>query len=216
MARTPSVQAHASVLAAALELFCDRGIDATSMDAIAENSGVSKATIYKHWPDKAALCLDVLAKLHEVDSRPVFDSGDIRADLEAVLGYRSSTKVSEQQNRMMPHLIAYAARNKAFGEAWRARVMEPPIRQISLLLKRGAKQGLFANLDPIVGAALLLGPMIFRKIFPTAGKELPANLEKLIVDAFWRAHATPLVNPGMTKPGKNSKRSKRSSSDRGA
>jgi AcrR family transcriptional regulator len=210
MARTPSVQAHANVLAAALELFCDRGIDATSMDAIAQNSGVSKATIYKHWPDKAALCLDVLAKLHEVD-RPVFDSGDIRADLEAVLGYRPSTKVCEQQNRMMPHLIAYAARNKAFGEAWRARVMEPPIRQISLLLKRGAKQGVFANLDPMVGAALLIGPMMFRKIFPSAGKELPANLEKLIVDAFWKAHSTPAP-----KPGKSSKRSKRSSSDRDA
>ena len=211
MARTPSVQAHANVLAAALELFCDRGIDATSMDAIAENSGVSKATIYNHWPDKAALCLDVLTKLHEVDSRPVFDSGDIRADLEALLGYRPSTKVSEQQNRMMPHLIAYAARNKSFGDAWRARVAEPPIRQISLLLKRGAKQGLLANLDPMVGAALLLGPMIFRKIFPSAGKELPANLEKLIVDAFWKAHAT--ASP---KPRKSSKRSKRSSSDRGA
>jgi AcrR family transcriptional regulator len=210
MARTPSVQAHANVLAAALELFCDRGIDATSMDAIAQNSGVSKATIYKHWPDKAALCLDVLAKLHEVD-RPVFDSGDIRADLEAVLGYRPSTKVCEQQNRMMPHLIAYAARNKSFGEAWRARVMEPPIRQIGILLKRGAKQGMFANLDPMVGAALLIGPIMFRKIFPSAGKELPANLEKLIVDAFWKAYATPAP-----KPGKSSKRLKRSSSDRGA
>ena len=62
MARTPSLQAHASVLAAALELFCERGIDTTSMDAIAEKSGVSKATIYKHWADKAALCLDVLAR----------------------------------------------------------------------------------------------------------------------------------------------------------
>jgi hypothetical protein len=141
--------------------------------------------------------------------RPVFDSGDIRVDLEAVLGYRPSTKVCEQQNRMMPHLIAYAARNRAFGEAWRARVMEPPIRQITHLLKRGAKQGLFTGLDPIVGAALLLGPMMFRRIFPSAAKELPANLEKLIVDAFWRAHATPLP-----KPGRNSKRSKRSSSDR--
>ena len=98
MARTPSLRAHASVLAAALELFCERGIDTTSMDAIAEKSGVSKATIYKHWSDKAALCLDVLAKLHEVDDRPVFDSGDIRADLEAVLGYRPSAKVCEQQN----------------------------------------------------------------------------------------------------------------------
>jgi AcrR family transcriptional regulator len=209
MARTPSLQAHASVLRAALELFCDRGIDATSMDAIAEKSGVSKATIYKHWSDKAALCLDVLTKLHEVDSRPVFDSGDIRADLEAVLSYRPSAKVSEQQNRIMPHLIAYAARNRAFGDAWRARVMEPLIRQITHLLKRGEKQGLFVDLDPIVGAALLLGPMMFRKIFPAAGKELPANLEKLTVDAFWRAHA---VAPA--SPERNAKHSKHNSSNR--
>ena len=207
MARTPSVQAHASVLAAALELFCERGIDTTSMDAIAEKSGVSKATIYKHWTDKEALCLDVLANLHEVDRRPEFDSGDIRADLEGVLSYRPSATVSEQQNRMLPHLIAYAARNKAFGETWRARVMEPPIRQLTNLLKRGVKQGLLIDLDPIVGVALLLGPMILRRIFPSAGKGLPANLEKLVVDAFWRAHAN---------PGRNSTRSKRSSLDRSA
>jgi AcrR family transcriptional regulator len=207
MARTPSVQAHTSVLAAALELFCDRGIDATSMDAIATKSGVSKATIYKHWADKGALCLDVLSNLHEVDTRPEFDSGDIRADLEAVLSYRPSAKVSEQQNRMLPHLIAYAARNKTFGETWRARVMEPPIRQITNLLKRGVNQGLLIDLDPIVGAALLLGPMILRRIFPGAGKGLPANLEKLVVDAFWRAHAI---------PEKNSKHLRRSSSDQSA
>jgi AcrR family transcriptional regulator len=211
MARTPSAQAHASVLAAALELFSEHGIDATSMDAIAGKSGVSKATIYKHWADKGALCLDVLSNLHEVDYRPEFDSGDIRADLEAVLSYRPSAKVSEQQNRMLPHLMAYAARNKTFGETWRARVMEPPIRQITNLLKRGMKQGLLIDLDPIVGAALLLGPMILRKIFPSAGKGLPANLEKLVVDAFWRAHATPLTNPE-----RNSKRLKRNSSDRSA
>lgn len=215
MARTPSVRAHASVLAAALELFCERGIDATSMDAIAEKSGVSKATIYKHWADKEALCLDVLSNLHEVDCRPEFDSGDIRADLEGVLSYRPSTKVSEQQNRMLPHLIAYAALNKTFGEAWRGRVMEPPIRQITNLLNRGMKQGLLIEIDPIVGAALLLGPMILRKIFPSAGKSLPANLEKLVVDAFWRAHAIPLTGR-LINSEKNSKRLKRSSSNRSA
>ena len=204
MARTPSAQAHERVLLAALELFSERGIDTTSMDAIAERSGVSKATIYKHWADKEALCLDVLARLHEVDYPPEFDSGDIHADLISVLSYRPSERVTEQQNRMMPHLIAYAARNRAFGDLWRARVMEPPIRQITHLLKRGVKQGVLVDLDPIVGAALLLGPMIFRKIFPSAAK-LPAGMETLVVDTFWRAYATPK---------RNSKRSKRNSSDR--
>ncbi len=55
MVRPRSAQAHKKVLDAAVQLFSDRGIDATSMDAIAETSGVSKATIYKHWPDKDAL-----------------------------------------------------------------------------------------------------------------------------------------------------------------
>ena len=52
MGRPRSEQAHVRVLEAAAGLFADQGIDATSMDAIAEASGVSKATIYKHWPDK--------------------------------------------------------------------------------------------------------------------------------------------------------------------
>ena len=61
-----------------MELFAERGIDATSMDAIAEASGVSKATIYKHWPDKDALCLEVMGYLHGLDEEPpVFDSGEL-------------------------------------------------------------------------------------------------------------------------------------------
>ncbi|HMV48309.1 MAG TPA: helix-turn-helix domain-containing protein, partial [Blastocatellia bacterium] len=62
MARPRSAQAHEQVLEAALRLFAERGIDATSMDAIAEASGVSKATIYKHWADKNTLCLEALAR----------------------------------------------------------------------------------------------------------------------------------------------------------
>src|SRR6476659_641236 len=120
MARPRSVQAHAKVLNAAVELFSERGIDATSMDAIAETSGVSKATIYKHWPDKDALCLEAMAQLHGGDQpRPVFDSGDLRADLIAVLNYQPPPQCSELRMRIMPHLMAYAARNPSFGEAWR-------------------------------------------------------------------------------------------------
>ena len=70
MARPRSVQAHAKVLNAAVELFSERGIDATSMDAIAETSGVSKATIYKHWPDKDSLVLEVMGYLHGLDEDP--------------------------------------------------------------------------------------------------------------------------------------------------
>jgi AcrR family transcriptional regulator len=48
-------------------MFADQGIDSTSMDAIASAFRVSKATIYKHWPEKDKLALEVLSYLHGID-----------------------------------------------------------------------------------------------------------------------------------------------------
>src|SRR3982750_1368040 len=88
MPRTRSEAAHRKVIEAALELVADRGVEATSMDAIAEASGVSKATIYKHWPDKNALLLELMAEVNGLHSRPAFDTGSPRAGMVAVLSYR--------------------------------------------------------------------------------------------------------------------------------
>ena len=86
--------------------FAERGIEATSMDAIAKASGVSKATIYRHWPDKDSLCLEVLGYLHGLDKeQPVFDSGDFRADLIAQLQHDPAAE-RVMRERIMPHLIA--------------------------------------------------------------------------------------------------------------
>src|ERR1700745_3538585 len=132
MARERSKRAHDQVLDAALELFAQRGIDATSMDAISEASGVSKATIYKHWSDKDALCLEVLGRL--IEELPDFTSGDNRVDIIALLGYRPPEQTSQMKNRMMPHLMAHAARNPEFGKAWRDRMMSPSRIRLTQLL----------------------------------------------------------------------------------
>src|ERR1700760_2918344 len=88
MARQKSERAHNQVIEAAVGLFAEQGIEATSMDAIARASGVSKATIYRHWPDKDTLALEVLIYLHGRDKAlPVFDTGNFRDDLVAQLAY---------------------------------------------------------------------------------------------------------------------------------
>src|SRR5437667_9035273 len=113
MVRTRSTLAHEKVLEATLVLF-ERGIDASSMDAISEASGVSKATIYKHWQDKDALALEALGMLFGMhDEPPKFDSGDLRQDFVDVLNYQPARPRQEMKNRVMPHVMAYAARNRA-------------------------------------------------------------------------------------------------------
>ncbi|HEY1964942.1 MAG TPA: TetR/AcrR family transcriptional regulator [Acidobacteriaceae bacterium] len=190
MARPRSAQAHNKVLTAAVELFSARGIDATSMDAIAESSGVSKATIYKHWPDKDALCLEVMSYLHGLDEEPpVFDSGDFRADLIAQLQYQPATDRKALREKMVPHMIAYASRNQVLGVAWRARVIEPARVALTNIIRRGERRGVLRHgIDPEVGIALLLGPMMYRHIFvQKAGQKVPKDLEIQVADAFLAA-----------------------------
>ena len=198
MSRGLSAHAHSKVLESATELFADRGIDATSVDAIAAASGVSKATIYKHWADKDALCLEVMQFVHELDDGPPeVDSGDLRTDLIAFLKYEPSRKKAAIIKKLTPHLIAYSARNEAFGRAWKTRFVDRARTSLKTLLRRGASRGVFpAVLDEDLGVALLLGPMLYRHIF---GSSVSLDwLAEGTVDSFWRAHARPIENKTKT------------------
>lgn len=188
MPRARSASAHKKVLRAALELVSERGVDATSMDAVAQRSGVSKATIYKHWTDKEALLLEMMAEAVRLPSRPKFDTGDTKADMIAVLGYRQPEN-RRVRDRVLPHFVAYSARNRAFGMAWRKRMMDPPVKDLTSLIEQGLKKGeLSPALQLDVALPLLLGPMLYSHILSKdrTGED-PKRLAEGVVDAFWRA-----------------------------
>jgi AcrR family transcriptional regulator len=171
-----------------MELVAEHGIEGTSMDAVAGRSGVSKATIYKHWKDKEALLLEMLAVLNGLTDRPAFDSGNVRADMVGVLAYRPPEN-TEMRERIMPHLVAYSARNVEFGRMWRNMIMEPPRQELRRLLREGiSKRELTAKLDEDVSLALLLGPMMYWFLFLKRTHEAPQDLAAAVVAAFWRAY----------------------------
>ncbi len=189
MARPPSAEAHVKVLDAAAELVAERGIDATSMDAIARKSGVSKATIYNHWPDKEALVLEMLAHIHQLTERPSFASGKPRADAVAALAYQPEGN-QQLKERITPHLVAYSAKRKEFGLAWRNAVMEPLRRDLRRILKQAGERGeLRKDLDLDVSMAMLVGPMMYRFIFQGKGRCDQGELAGTVVAAFWKAFA---------------------------
>jgi AcrR family transcriptional regulator len=199
MPRSRSPLAHQKVLDAALRLFADGGIDSTSMDAIAAASGVSKATIYNHWRDKDALCLDVLGCLHGLYGPPLTKTGDIRADMIAVLRHQPPTQREGLRSRLMPHFMAYAAHNPDFGKAWRALIMRPARIELLQLLKHGIADGsLPRDLNLDVSVALLLGPMIYRHVLALMDRRLPGDFAERVVDAFYRAHSCRTKSPPAT------------------
>ncbi len=188
MPRQRSPEAHQKVLDAALRLFSERGIDRASMDAIAETSGVSKATIYKHWTDKEALLLEVIAHLSGCNERPSFDSGDTRADLVAALAHKPPSERADKHRQLMRHLIAYSAHNPKFGKTWRAMAIEPARLELKQILSRGIENGeVVPDLNLELAVILLLGPLLYAKIFGLTDSPHFKRLPDQVVDAFWKA-----------------------------
>ena len=202
MVRPRSPESHEKVLHAALELFSERGIDATSMDAIAAGSGVSKATIYKHWADKEALLMEVMLMVHGIGREPEdIDSGDICRDLTTVLTRRPPDEFDKPRERLMPSLIAYASVHQEFGKAWRNRVMEPARICLKHILQRGIDRNLFsADLDLEMSIALLLGPVMYMRIFQMKGLAAGYEIGPTAAEAFWRAFAVKKSVKPRSKP----------------
>src|SRR5579859_438222 len=192
MARTRSENAHNRVLNAALELFVEKGIEPTSMDAIAAASGVSKATIYKHWPEgKEPLLMEVLLQVSGAATEVVEeDTGDLFTDLARVLADRPKNYRPAEMDRLMPQMIAYSATHLEFGKAWRSRVMERPKRRVRRILEQAMRDGrLEKTLDVNTCHALLLGPMMFLHIF---GSDFDAvTLGRASAETFCRAYEVP-------------------------
>lgn len=103
--RPRSTQTQEAILGCAYRLMAEEGLAATTIDAVARASGVSKMTIYKWWPSREVLFID--AFLHEAESMLPFPEGD-----DAVI-------------RIGRHASAYAAAlNGAFGKVQLAVIAE--------------------------------------------------------------------------------------------
>ncbi|MBS0517921.1 MAG: TetR/AcrR family transcriptional regulator [Proteobacteria bacterium] len=60
--RPRSIETERAVLEGAYALMAAEGLAATTIDAVARNTGVSKVTIYKWWPSREALLIDAFLR----------------------------------------------------------------------------------------------------------------------------------------------------------
>src|SRR3712207_1523222 len=72
------------IRAAILRLLADVGYGALTMDAVASEAGVGKATIYRRWRTKQDLVVDTISDLNRSEA-PTPDTGSIESDLRAIM-----------------------------------------------------------------------------------------------------------------------------------
>ena len=71
------------VLSAAGEILRREGYAGLTMEGVAAESGVAKTTLYRRWPTKAALCMELYLDVAAHELRDP-DTGDIASDLKEI------------------------------------------------------------------------------------------------------------------------------------
>jgi AcrR family transcriptional regulator len=72
------------IRAAILRLLADVGYGALTMDAVAAEAGVGKATIYRRWRTKQDLVVDTISDLNRAEATPP-NTGSLEGDLRQML-----------------------------------------------------------------------------------------------------------------------------------
>ena len=153
--------AEAAILKAALYLLERQPLRKVTADAIARRAGVSKATIYKWWPNKSLVALDAyLAGMSELVIMP--DTGSAELDfsrqLKSVMAFYSSSL-----GRLFGQFLAEGQSDPAFLSLFRERFLYARRNAARVMWQRGVDRGeIRKEIDSDLVLDLIYGPMIFR------------------------------------------------------
>ncbi|VXB12584.1 TetR/AcrR family transcriptional regulator [Aeromicrobium sp. 9AM] len=149
-----------AIIDAAIDLLVRDGYDRLSMEAVATEAGVGKATVYRRWSNKAELVIDAMATL-----KPAFesiDSGSLDGDIELMIA-ASCSPHTERLMQVMASICSALPREPELLEAFRIRFTEPRIARITGILERARHRGeLGPDIDVAMAASLMPSLMLQR------------------------------------------------------
>ncbi|WP_433256372.1 TetR/AcrR family transcriptional regulator [Streptosporangium sp. CA-135522] len=128
-----------AILDATMELLSEVGFDRMSVDQIAKRASASKATIYRRWPGKEALVVDLVCNHLEIDVAPPPDTGSMRGDLTAVVA--GFCRTLEQRHSLVFGLLPALLTTPDLAAALREHVPRPDITGTTPLLDRARERG---------------------------------------------------------------------------
>jgi AcrR family transcriptional regulator len=157
--RSPKIDR--AILEAAAHLVLAKGFRALSMDAIAAAAKVGRMTIYRRWPNKAAVVMD--AFVSRVDPNTLFVPA--ASYLESIrLQMRTMAKAfAGNDGALIRALLAEAQFDAELATALRERWTMPRRRMAIAYFQEGIAKGILrADADPDTMIDILYAPLYYR------------------------------------------------------
>jgi AcrR family transcriptional regulator len=159
-------------------LLLEHGFGRVTVEKIAERAKVSKATIYKWWPNKAAVVMDgflsaAMARL------PLPDTGPVIKDI-VIQASNLANFLTTSDGRVITELIGEGQCNFKLAEAYRLRYFNPRRLDSRRMLEKGIKRGeLKKDLDLELCIDLIYGPLFYRLL--VTGEKIDEAIIKILV-----------------------------------
>lgn len=154
---------HQKALKAAAGLLTAGGLKAATVEAVSEASGVSKVTLYRHWPSRQAIAAEAFGQLmREHLSLPETD--DPPSDLVSYLVdigafYRGPLGVT------FAELVGACANDPTTAAYFRTFFLDERRKGFAVLVERCIESGYFradVDIDEVID--LFFGPLVYRTL----------------------------------------------------
>jgi AcrR family transcriptional regulator len=151
------------VMDSVLDVIEKEGLRGCSIDQVAAQAGVSKASIYRRWDSKEDLVIDAVACLGESVIVPF--THEIRADLIALVTLMASFMHDLPAGSVFPWLVGEVAAGTEIGRHYAEAVIAPRRRVVANLIGEAIDRGdLRSDLDAELAVDMLIGPVLVRKL----------------------------------------------------
>ncbi|MFE9686946.1 TetR/AcrR family transcriptional regulator [Streptomyces sp. NPDC002701] len=159
---------------AALALVSEIGYPKTTIEGIAARAGVGKQTIYRWWSSKAEVLMEAWVDLGAqtaeaagngewTDGDGIPDTGDVEADLKAVLRATVDELNDPRYEAPARALAAEGVGNPAFAKEFVATLLMPPLELYAQRLRAAQDAGqVRTEVDPYIARDLFVSPLAQR------------------------------------------------------
>ena len=171
----PTAETETAVLTAALELLLTEGATALTPQRLHAATGVSRSTVYRHWPSPHAFLEALIAVAPLADREP---SGDLAADLHAAVDQLCNRLRDRPVAAFLQALVAAAASDPDAAELRRRYVEDLMAPFAAALRAAGVERGEREDAVAAIVSPLLLDALLLDR--PTARTRAHRTVDSVV------------------------------------
>jgi AcrR family transcriptional regulator len=174
-----------AIIAAFFAELGNNGYEGLTMDRVAERAGVGKAALYRRWPSKQDMLVDLVGQYATRAVVPP-DTGSLAGDLQAIADDAIAVLANPLIPSVIQSLLAEARRSSDLAAVLTERFIKPRREAGAQMLHRAVQRGeIGPDCDLELAQDLVGGPLYLRGVI--LAEEFPPGYAQRLTDSVLRA-----------------------------